>query len=264
LESGKESGGIPHVNMPRRGSAAIKGMMIVLFILSFFTIPAGLALESARLPFSSVITEYSWMFFLLLPIPLANLILGIVYRIKGLKTTKNIVVGIIFTFLLCVNGSFTFIFINAYSHNMSYVDGISEEVHFDLPSKGHIMTQNLQGNVSSSSAQATSNTAENSVQYDSMSSIEFTDGKQISAFKAAISGSKHWVTTVTTPLSSIIPMLYSIQSSGFNYFIVYNIDLGTYNTVPSKSGNYRFIYISYDSVGNKMLIGEYSCDVILQ
>ncbi|QNO17889.1 hypothetical protein [Caproicibacterium amylolyticum] len=263
MGSSKGSGNTPQA-FPHRTSVTIKGMMILLFILSFFSLPSGLALESAQLSFSAAATDYSWMFFLLLPIPLANLILGVVYKRRGFKTTKNIIVGIIFTILLCIYGSFTFIFSGTYLHNLSFIDDISSEVHFSLPDRGHITTQKFQENVpNSSSVSTTSKVVEDSVNYYSMSSIEFTDEEQISAFKTAVNGSKFWVTTVTTPLSSIIPMLYSTQSSEFNYFMVYNVNLGTYNTVPSKSGNYRFIYIAYDSSGNKMLIGEYTYNVTL-
>jgi membrane protein insertase Oxa1/YidC/SpoIIIJ len=140
MNSRKENGNNPHVFIPRRSPAVMKGVLIALFILTFFTLPAGLALEASRTTFSSTSTDYAWMLFLLLPIPLANLILGVIYKIKGLKTTKNIVVGIIFTFFLCAYGSFTFIFSGFYSHNLSYIDNVASEVHFNLPDKGHITT----------------------------------------------------------------------------------------------------------------------------
>lgn len=259
----QSKGGAHHTStpLPHKRSAAIRWGMIALFILSFFCIPIGEYLEASRYTFSSSSTDYSWMFFLLLPISLANLILGVIYRIRGMKTTKNIVVGIIFTFLLCAFGSFTFLFNPFYSRNMSYVDSIASEVHFTLPDKGTITTENFtQGTQSTATAQGSSG----SVYYYDMSNVEFADSKQILAFKEALRNSNHWVTSVSTPLSSIIPPLYTAQTVPFDYFMVYNVDLGTYNTVPNKSGSYHFVYIAYDSSGNKMLIGDYAYSVALQ
>lgn len=260
LNFSKEKSNTPQ-NFSHRTSIAINGVMALLFILSFFTPPVGLALESPHISFSAATTDYSWMFFLLLPIPLANLILGVMYKQRGFKTTKNITVGIIFTCLLCIFGSFTFIFSGTYLHDLSYIDNISSKVHFVLPDKGQITTQNFEedGENSSTATKA----AEDSVKYYSMSNIEFTDEAQLMAINTEINGSKLWVTKVSTPLSSLIPSLYSTQSSEFNHFMVYNVDLGSYNTIPSKPGNYRFVYIAYDSIGKKMLIGEYSCNVVI-
>jgi hypothetical protein len=59
-----------------------------------------------------------------------------VYKRKGFKATKNIVVGIIFTLLLLAYGSFTFVFADMYSHDFSYVSQVAEKINFTLPSIG--------------------------------------------------------------------------------------------------------------------------------
>ena len=45
-------------------------------------------------------SRYLWLFFLIMPIPLTSLILGIIYRFKGYKCIANIIVGII-TIIVC-------------------------------------------------------------------------------------------------------------------------------------------------------------------
>ena len=243
-------------------------IMILLFVLSFLSLFFGLALVSSSNSFSASPTENNWKFLLFLPLPLASLILGIFYKHKGMKTTKNIVAGIIFTILLCVFGSFSLLDQNGtISHSMSYLDTVALEIHFDLPSKGKVTTQNYSaysGSVESGS-QASSKTDD--TDYISLSNIEFTDSKQISDFETSLHSSSLWVSTIPTPLSAVIPELYSAQTDkalGFDSFMVYNVSLGVYNKLPEQSGTYRFLYLAYSSSGKKMVIGEYLYHVILK
>lgn len=102
----------------------IRVALLLLFILSFLSIYMGLALVSATTNYAHPTTENMWLYFVPLPIPLASLILGIIYKKKGFKATKNIVVGIIFSVSLIIYGSFTFIYSDFYSHDFSYVNQV--------------------------------------------------------------------------------------------------------------------------------------------
>lgn len=264
----KENGGVK-AEKPGRPPAIMRAVMIALFLLSFFCFPIAASLEGPRITYSSFGTEYSWMDFLLLPIPLANLILGIFYKRKGLKTTKNIVVGIIFTSLLCIFGSYTLLFRPYYSNDTAYLKKVSSEIHFVLPDQGHITTQSFadgSGADSSSKARSSSPPEEGVTDYGAMSKIEFSDSGQLRSFESSLKTSGLWTTSVTTPLSGIVPELYSAQSSaflGFDHFMVYNADLGTYNTLPGKNGSYRIFYLAYSSSKKQMFIGEYTYRVVL-
>lgn len=243
-------------------------IMILLFVLSFTSIFIALLLISSHQSFSMSPTENSWMFFLPLPIPLANLILGILCKHRGMKTTKNIVVGIIFTFFLCVFGSFSFLNLTGtYSHNMSYLDTVASKIHFSLPDKGKIATQNFQPDRQKNSSGTSSLSETDAFDYYSMSNITFTDAKQLTDFEASLHDSSFWATSIATPTAGIVPEFYSLQTTnaqGFDYFMIYNADLGTYNALPDQSGIYRFIYLAYSSKEKKMFIGEYSCKVTLK
>lgn len=249
-------------------SPVMRVIMILLFVLSFTSIFIALLLISSHQSFSMSPTENSWMFFLPLPIPLANLILGILCKHRGMKTTKNIVVGIIFTFFLCVFGSFSFLNLTGtYSHNMSYLDTVASKIHFSLPDKGKIATQNFQPDRQKNSSGTSSLSETDAFDYYSMSNITFTDAKQLTDFEASLHGSSFWATSIATPTTGIVPEFYSLQTTnaqGFDYFMIYNADLGTYNALPDQSGIYRFIYLAYGSKEKKMFIGEYSCKVTLK
>ena len=82
----------------------------LLFIASLLSILGALALVGAVSNANGLFVENMWLFFLLTPIPIASIIFGFILKSKGYKYKKNIIVGFIMTFFLCIYGSFTFIF----------------------------------------------------------------------------------------------------------------------------------------------------------
>ena len=83
---------------------------IILFVASLLSIMGALALVGAVSNANGLFVENMWLFFLLTPIPISSIIFGFVLKSKGYKYKKNIIVGFIMTFFLCVYGSFVFIF----------------------------------------------------------------------------------------------------------------------------------------------------------
>jgi len=83
---------------------------IILFVASLLSIMGALALVGAVSNANGLFVENMWLFFLLTPIPIASIIFGFVLKSKGYKYKKNIIVGFIMTFFLCIYGSFTFMF----------------------------------------------------------------------------------------------------------------------------------------------------------
>ena len=83
---------------------------IILFVASLLSIMGALALVGAVSNANGLFIENMWLFFLLTPIPIASIIFGFVLKSKGYKYKKNIIVGFIMTFFLCIYGLFTFMF----------------------------------------------------------------------------------------------------------------------------------------------------------
>ena len=83
---------------------------IILFVASLLSIMGALALVGVVSNANGLFVENMWLFFLLTPIPISSIIFGFVLQSKGYKYKKNIIVGFIMTFFLCIYGSFTFMF----------------------------------------------------------------------------------------------------------------------------------------------------------
>jgi len=82
----------------------------ILFVASLLSIMGALALVGAVSNANGLFVENMWLFFLLTPIPISSIIFGFVLKSKGYKYKKNIIVGFIMTFFLCIYGLFTFMF----------------------------------------------------------------------------------------------------------------------------------------------------------
>ena len=83
---------------------------IILFVASLLSIMGALALVGTVSNANGLFVENMWLFFLLTPIPITSIIFGFILKSKGYKYKKNIIVGFIMTFFLCIYGLFTFMF----------------------------------------------------------------------------------------------------------------------------------------------------------
>ncbi len=82
----------------------------VLFIASLLSIFISIVLVNKVSSVNNLFIENMWLFFLITPIPVSSTVYGFVLKSKGYKYKKNIIAGIIMTALLCIYGSFTFMF----------------------------------------------------------------------------------------------------------------------------------------------------------
>lgn len=83
---------------------------IILFVASLLSLCCAIALVGAISSANKLFVENMWLFFLITPIPISSIVYGFMLKAKGYQYKKNIIVGIIMTGLLCIYGSFPFIF----------------------------------------------------------------------------------------------------------------------------------------------------------
>jgi hypothetical protein len=66
------------------------------------------------------------------------------------------------------------------------------------------------------------------------------------------------ISSIPNELVGIISTECEISSG--DYYIIYNTDTGEFNTLPSKSGTYKFINLLYDTEKNTMKLIEYQIE----
>ncbi len=226
-----------------------KVFSVILFVASLLSIFGALGLVTVVSSENHLFVENMWLFFFLTPIPIASLVLGFILKSKGYKYKKNIIVGIIMTALLCIYGSFSFIFANVYDHSDEPIIRAEQTIGIDIPEHKQISTQDW-----------TKGTQSVSRGYIYSTSDIYFDNSAVEEFEKQLNNDDKWLSSVSNDLIGITSPMndYGI----YDYVLVYNVDAAEYNKLPNNSGKYRFINILYRLEENQMKIVEYDLDYV--
>lgn len=225
----------------------LKVISILLFVLSICTIWGallGVAILSGN---NQTMTENMWVFFLFLPVPIASIVYGFYLKKKGYKYKKNVIVGFIMAVLLCIYGSFTFIFTNVYSHSDQPILNAEQMLNIDIPEHSCINTQDW-----------TKGTQSIPRGYIYFTSDIYFDDEAVEEFEKNLRSDSKWIDEIPNDLIGITSHFSDYQSG--DYYIIYNKNTKEFNKLPNESGTYEFINIMYDVDSNTMRLIEYRID----
>ncbi|MBQ9797895.1 MAG: helix-turn-helix transcriptional regulator [Clostridia bacterium] len=225
----------------------LKNVSILLFILSICTIWGALIGVAILSGINQAMTENMWVFFLFLPIPIASIVFGFYLKKKDYKYKKNVIVGFIMAALLCIYGSFTFIFANVYSHNDEPIQNVEQLLDIDIPTHSRINTQDW-----------TKGTQSIPRGYIYSTSDIYFDNIIVAEFEKNLSSDTKWISTIPNDMVGITSYFCDIQTS--DYYIIYNKDTKEFNKLPNESGTYVFINILYNAENNIMKLVEYQIE----
>lgn len=217
---------------------------VALFVATLLCLHGGLLLLSCFSDASIAFVMDTWVFFLLLPIPIASIALGFVLKKKGYKWKKNVIAGCIIAVLLTLYGSFTFIFGGMFDTSDAYIATVENYTGIDIPKHSRIVTQDW----------TWGSETEIIVGMRYYSEIYFEESEVLD-FEVKLSKDSRWNQKVKSELAGLLPPSPVFQQG--DYMMLYNVDTGEFNTHPKKDGNYTFISIFYDSAAHEMHIAEY-------
>ena len=182
-------------------------LMIVIFVLSIAAV------------------FYRYLF----PIPILSLILGIIYSKKGLNYKKNIIVGIIALILIFIQVLFPPLDYDPYDY--SRVMEISKEISVNFPDDGECAITLFDREKYNSEAYIYM-----------MGSIYVKES--FNEFLNEIESNKNWIKKLDNKLSTLVPFGAPKKD---DYFLIYNVTLNEYNTVPeNEKDGFIFYYLSYN------------------
>ena len=224
----------------------VKIGLIVLFVLTIISIWASMLLillttqkENVPLPLTF---NYTYVAYYLLPIPVLSIILGIIYRIKGLKCTKNIIAGIIVTGIILLEGSVSFLINDEidYKHITTYQDVIG----ITLPSQGKYYKINWD---------------ESYLLNHKSNYIIFTNPKEEKAFFEELQNSENWLTKkeISTNIENLLTPATCESVNQECYYSIYIKELNTHNTLPVQNGVYHIYAMTYSKDKSYLDIEEY-------
>lgn len=221
----------------------------ILFFGSLISIYFAMGAVIALSEFNGEFVENTWVFFLFLPITIGSVIFGLKARSKNCKTTKNIVVGIIMSMILFIYGMFCVFFSDVYDHDVAVIEKVESYVGIDIPEHNTITTQDW-----------TQNTDGKPVGGMYYSSVVTFAGEVGDSFEKQLPESEQWASDLPTEFKGLFPAAYNSVTP--DYYLLYNIDSGELNTVPSETGTYRFLFVFYSVDSNSMKIIEYDTEYI--
>ncbi len=217
---------------------------LILFIGSLLSIFGAIFLVGTVSEANHHFNENMWLFFLLTPIPIASIILGFCLRKRGYKYKKNIVAGIIMTVILCIYGSFTFIFDDTYLHSDVPVAKLEQYTAIDIPDYEQINTLDW-----------TQGTQDLSRGYIYLTSDVYFNFQNADQLENRIVRDDRWLSYLPNDLVGISSPVDSM--SNYDYILIYNTDENSYNALPSKDGTYHFMSALYRAEDHRMNIVEY-------
>ncbi len=223
-------------------------LSIILFVASILSLWGALVTVGFVSEINHLFVENMWILFLFSPIPLSSVVLGFVLRSKGYKYLKNLIIGIIMLTLLCVYGSFTYIFADTYDHSDKQIVKVEQMLRIDIPDHKQIITQDH-----------TSEKPLNSGEILYYSSDVYFEEDVASIFEKQLSTDEKWLYSVPNELIGITS---SLGSDSYDYELIYNADTYEFNALPDQSDTYHFLNILYNEEYNHMKIIEYDINYV--
>ena len=221
-----------------------KTVSLILFLLSIGTIGCAMFVVFLMTANNKAMVENMWAFFLFVPIPIASIIYGFYLKKKGYKYKKNIIIGIIMAILLCIYGSFTFLFPNVYSHSDEAIRNAEQLLGIDIPKHSQINTQDWTVGTQSVPRGYIYSTTD----------IYFED-VDVKEFESSLEADDKWLSSIPAGIVGITS--YFCETHASDYYMIYNKDTGEFNKLPPENGTYDYVNILYDAEHNTMKLVEY-------
>lgn len=220
----------------------ISRALVAASVLSIF---AGIILTALVSPTGKEMFDSMWVYYLFTPIPIASFCAGLIFRKKGYPYKKNLIAGIIFTLLLCVYGSYPFIFGEQFTESTALLVRAEQYLGTDFPAETSISTSgDLETPLS------------NDMGYVYGTCDLIFDIEAAQPFEQSLPNDDRWCDTLPNDLLGITPSEHALP--GFDYILIYNSDSREWNTQPAETGTYHFTCIYYRLPEHQMRIVEYS------
>ncbi len=198
-------------------------LLDVLFVANFIALASPMPIIAKFAAEATMInmTDYMWIFWLFLMIPVLSVILGFVYERKGYECTKNIVAGVIVGFICLIFGSFSVVFPKVQTEYEQIYE-YNEYLDVELPKEGHLYIMEWDSYMNG---------------MDGMTEISAKySNEDCELIKKQIEQNSKWRRReeINSLLEIFVPP--SVASHTSTYVSIYNITDNTYNETPKKAG----------------------------
>lgn len=175
-----------------------------------------------------------WLYLLVSPFAFATTLYSIILKKNKLKYLPNIIIGIIFSIVILVNGLSILDFNKYYNSGYNIITETEEKIGIEMPKPNYIEFYK------------NSDSEDNRIEIINDVYIEFYDsdnGDYTDAPVDEMLKNEIWLDELPAEFWNVIP--YPDYFSDSEFVILYNIDTKTINVAPENKGTHHLAVISY-------------------
>lgn len=222
-------------------------VLLVLFLLSLASFVLAELIIFA-LP-EATWQQNCWPFYAVIPIPALSVIFGIIFKIKGYKCIKNIVVGLLMTVILIAFGSAPYMEEDLADHTDAAIVNAEQVIGIEIPEAEGVNTYYW-----------AEDEQYNEREYMCAETDAWFTEATASAFEKELAEDDKWLSQAPTTLLALV----TENAIYYDYMLVYNVDTDELNTLPEESGIYRLLFVGYHSESDSIRICEYDLKYIVK
>ena len=238
-------------NKIRKASLILYIINLVTFFASFFLIVELTIYANRHINEFAYVIKNFYILLFFLPVPIINILFAIYGNLSEVKTTKNLISGIVFTLIISLFGSFTFIYKDNFIHDEQYYFQICEEIGLETPAPSYVETMVYRdyGDI----------TSENEIMYYRLSHIKFSESDN-EVINKNIANNDNFTEAINYPYNIISPNDI-LATEDYDYYLLFNVDDKTFNNIDISNGEHHMIYFSYDYELMTIYISDYYLNI---
>lgn len=182
-----------------------------------------------------------WIFYLFLPFSVLSVLCGKALKKSGGDYKRILYTGVISTILFVCIGSLSFLVKDTYTESDEHVLMVEEIIGMDVSDYSSVKTHRIDRAISNGKVLYVCN-----AKYKPWSVIELENSMKTE---------DTWLTYVPDYMLEISSPVFNLEDT--DYIMICNLTTGDVNRLPSESGKYDFVSVSYDLSENEMEIVEY-------
>ncbi len=222
-------------------------LLIVLSVLSLLGALAAIALINCFYPTSTAVEwmyysiGHGWVFWLFMRIPIACVLYGALQKQK-----KNIIVGVVFLFLLFAFSCVSIVRSFSYSTDVRYLDRLESRLDIEFPNGTTIVTEDWTERIQTSSDGWL-------LRYDSVA--RFNNSTEVRSFLDNLDAEK-WQTEQES-ISDMLPATFRATTAKCEYFLLYCFETKTFSEAKAVP-QYTYVCMALDEEESALYITEYT------
>lgn len=189
--------------------------------------------------------ENLYILYFFIPFPLLSILVGMKAKKIGIRGRGCIILGVIFTFILGIYGSFALLFNASISHNKNHLLEYSNQTGIEIPYDGYFTYVDM----------SMGSRTEETTLYAVMT---LTNETEIMEFESALSNNPIWQNGINYNYMDFYNLT---KVSEYEYFALYDCQTNQFVTGDLSVGDHHLICVAYDYEEKVVMIIDYYLEV---